>query len=163
MNTNIIKSKILKYANSKNNFTLVKKKKNYYIVDGIINYGFDPINLNCSCSNTICVHIIFYLTTIIGININHLFFFNKIKKNYGNFLKEQLDCVRIKEKIINFLKLEIECVICCDSLFEQKFENNIVECFTCNYYCHKICFDTYKSKNHILNDICIYCKSGNMI
>jgi hypothetical protein len=161
MNTNIIKSKILKYTNGKKNFLYVKKKNKYYIVDGKINYSFDPINLKCSCSPTLCEHIIFYLTNIIGININYLFFFNKIKKNYGNFIKEQSDV--IKEKIINFLKSEVECIICFCSLLEQKFENNIVECFTCNNYCHKICFQTYKSKNQISNDTCIFCKSNNMI
>ena len=62
------------------NFLFVKKKNKYYIVDGIINYTFDPIILKCSCSPTLCEHIIYYLTNMIGINIDYLFFSIKLKK-----------------------------------------------------------------------------------
>jgi hypothetical protein len=59
---------------------MVKKKNKYYIVDGIINYAFDPINLKCSCSPTLCEHIIYYLTNMIGINIVIKFVFKLINQ-----------------------------------------------------------------------------------
>ena len=162
-NQNPIKNSIYKYNIFKQKLSFVRKKNKLIIIDGIINYPIDKINLSCPCSKYLCEHIIFFLTNIIGISIDNVIFFNKFKKNLINFLSNKTDFLVINQQINLLINKEYECIICLCNFKENKIDKNIVECSNCFNYCHKCCFDLYKSKNKLILNTCIYCKSGDML
>lgn len=163
MNTTLIKNLIYKYKTSKINFYFVQKNKNLFIVDGNIKYNINKNKLSCPCSKFLCEHIIYYLTNVIGLNINNLIFFNKIKTELINIFNNETNNIIINNKINDYLKSELECIICLCSIQDYKYNNYIVECINCHNFCHKYCFELYKSKSGIVNNTCIYCKTNNMI
>lgn len=163
MNFSSIKILLNKFKNKKSSLTFYHKKNNYYIRDGIINYNIDTKNLTCPCSNNLCEHIIYFLTDVIGININNLYFYNKFKKELSNYLEESKDITFINNKINEYINSECDCIICFCPIIDTKYNNIYVECNNCNNFCHKYCFDLYKSKNGIINNTCIYCKNGNFL
>ena len=162
MSKNLTKYSINKYTTFNSKFTFRKKNNNFIISKGYFNYQINKNDLSCPCSNFLCEHIIYFVTEILKINIHNLIFFNKIKKELISLLKINNDFAIIGQKINKFIDLEFDCLICYCHLNDIKFNNNIVECSNCNIYCHKYCFDLYKSKNALLTDICVYCKTGNM-
>jgi hypothetical protein len=162
MNTNPIKHSILKYNTLMPKLSFVKKKDKLIIIDGYINYEINKKELSCPCSKFLCEHIIYFLTQIVNINIEKLIFYNKIKKELITLLGDSNHFSIIDTKINNIIDTECECIICMCNVKEKKFNTSIVECSNCHNYCHKYCFDLYKSKNGLLSDICIYCKTGNM-
>jgi hypothetical protein len=163
MNKNIVKNSIDKYLYAKPKFTFSRKKNNFIVSKGYFNYQINIKKLSCPCSSELCEHIIYFLTSVIGIQIENLSFYNKIKKQLLLLLESNTDFSIIKEKINSFVDSELECLICYCKLNEKKFNNEIVECFTCYNYCHKYCFHLYKTKNSLFNNICIHCKSSDMI
>jgi hypothetical protein len=159
MNYNIIKNNLLKYNISIKKLKFIKNKNNYFILDGIIKYKLNTIDLTCTCSKYFCEHLIFFLVEICKINIEFLYFYGKIKNNLMEMLKNKTDIQIINLKINEYIANDLECIICFCSLFDKKFVD-FVECSNCSNYCHKKCFQLYKSKTNILNNTCIYCKSG---
>lgn len=160
MNCNIIKNNLHKYKLSIKKFNFIKNKNNFFILDGIIKYKLNTIDLTCACSKYFCEHIIFFLAEICKINIEFLFLYNKIKKNLIDIVKNKTDIQIINQKINEYVTNDLECVICFCPLLDKKFDYDLVECSICLNYCHKYCFQLYKSKNCIMNNTCIYCKSG---
>ena len=163
MNTNPIKNAIYKYNTSRVRLSFIKKKNKLIVIDGYINYQINKTDLSCPCSKFLCEHIIYFLTNVLWINIDNLLFFNKIKKNIITYLENENDFSIINKQLNKLIDSEYECIICLCNLQENKFGKSIVECSNCYNYCHKYCFDVYKSKNGLLTNICIYCKTGNMI
>ena len=163
MNKNFTKHSIYKYTSSNQKFSFTKKKNNFIISKGYFNYQINRKDLSCPCSDFLCEHIIYFLTEIIGITINDLIYFNKIKKELVSLLNEHNDFTIIKQKINNLIDSDFDCLICYCHLNDKKFNNNLVECSNCYNYCHKYCFDLYKSKNALLTNVCIHCKTGNML
>jgi hypothetical protein len=162
MYKNFTKYSIYKYTSSNKKLTFTKKKNNFIVTEGIFNYQINKKDLSCPCSNLLCSHIIFFLTDVIKINIHDIVFYGKFKNLLITLLNENIDFKIINQKINDFIDEEFECLICFCNLRNSKFNNNIVECSNCYNYCHKYCFDLYKSKNTLLTNICIHCKSGDM-
>jgi hypothetical protein len=162
MNKNLTKHLIYKYTSSNPKFTFTKKKNNFIVSKGFFNYQINKKKLSCPCSDTLCEHIIYFLTGVIGITMNDLIFFNKLKKDLISLLNEEEDFSIVRTKINNLIDSDFDCLICYCHLSDKKFNKDIVECSNCFNYCHKYCFDLYKAKNALLSDVCIHCKSGNM-
>jgi hypothetical protein len=160
MNYNIIKNNLYKYKILIKKFNFVKNKNNYFILDGIIKYKINTRELTCACSKYFCEHIIFFLVEVYKINIEFLLFYNKFKNNLLEMSKNKSDIQNINQKINEYITNNLECVICFCSLLDKKFNYDLVECSICSNYCHKYCFQLYKSKNCIINNTCIYCKCG---
>jgi hypothetical protein len=163
MNISKIKYHIDKYISTNPKLCFVKKKNNFIISKGFINYQINVKKLSCPCSNELCEHIIFFLTNIMEISIKKLLFFNKIKKELLNLFANNQDFLVIKEKINLFINEDLDCLICYCSLDDKKFNNDIVECSNCHCYCHKYCFDMCKTKNALYDKICPHCKTGTML
>lgn len=162
MNINPVKNALIKYNSLKHNLTFIQKKNRFSIIDGYINYNIDTTNLTCPCSKFLCEHLIYFLTKVIRIDIYWLVFFNLIKKELISILQNNTNIEIINTKINNFIVQECECIICMCSIIEKKFNNAIIECSNCYHYCHKYCYDLYKTKNGLITNTCIYCKSGTM-
>ena len=96
-------------------------------------------------------------------SIDNLIYFNKIKKELISLFNDNTDLTIVKQKINKLIDSDFDCLICYCHLNDKKFNNNIVECSNCCNYCHKYCFDLYKSKNALLTNICVHCKTGNML
>ena len=160
MNSNIIKNNLLKYNSSNKKFKFIKNKNNYFILDGIIKYKLNTIDLTCTCSKYFCEHLIFFLADTCKINFDFLLFYNKIKNNLIVMIKNNTETENINQKIYEFVTNELECIICYCSFLNNKLYIDLIECSKCSTYCHKYCFQLYKSKNSITNNTCIYCKSG---
>jgi len=164
MYKNPVKNSIYKYNSSNPKLSFTKKKNNFIITKSFFNYQINIKDLSCPCSNILCEHIIYFLTDIVGITIDNLIYFNKIKKELTALLNGNTDFTIIKKKINELVNSDIfECLICYCHLNDKKFNNNIVECSNCHNCCHKYCFDLYKSKNSLLTNMCVYCKSGDML
>lgn len=164
MYKNFTKYSIYKYISSNKKFSFIKKKNNIVIKSGYFNFEINKKKLSCPCSNDLCEHLIFFLTDVIKINIHDLVFYEKFKNNLILSLEKNTDFQTINQEINNFIDEEFECLICFCNLRNSKINPlvNIIECSNCHKYCHKYCFDSYKSKNTILNNICIHCKTGDM-
>lgn len=162
MNINPIKNSIFKYNTTRPRLSFVKKKNKLIVIDGYINYQINKNDLSCPCSKFLCEHVIYFLTNVIGISLDNLIFYNKIKKELVNMLANNDNISIINTKINNLINLDYECAICLCNLQEGKFGKSIVECSKCVNFCHKYCFDVYKSKNGLMTSTCIYCKSGDM-
>lgn len=78
-------------------------------------------------------------------------------------MKDDNNIKVINQKITNFINSECECIICMCNILGTKYNNSYTECNNCNNFCHKYCYDLYKSKAGLLVNTCIYCKSGNMV
>ena len=154
---------INKYNNYKKHLSFLNKKNKLIIIDGSINYTINKTNLSCPCSKYLCEHIIYFLINIIGIDMDYLIFFNKLKEELIKHIFNKNDYSSICQQIKKLIDTEYECIICLCSLQETNFNKSIVLCSNCLNFCHKYCFDLYKSKNQLLIDTCIYCKSGNML
>jgi hypothetical protein len=163
MNINPIKNALYKYNSLKQNLSFIKKKNKFIVIDGYIKYQINKTNLTCPCSKYLCEHIIYFVINIIGINIDNLIFFNKFKEELINCMANETDFVIINQNITKIINKDCECIICMCNLQESKINKNIIECYNCLNYCHKYCFDLYKSKNGLFLNTCIYCKSADMI
>jgi hypothetical protein len=161
MDKNFTKHAIYKYTTSKSKYSFAKRKNKFIVTMGYFNYQINKKDLSCPCSNFLCEHIIYFLTVIIGMDIHDLIFFNKIKKELITVLNDNSDFTIAKKKINELI--DLDCLICFCRLNDKKFSAGVVECSNCYNYCHKYCFDLYKSKNALSTDICIYCKTGNML
>jgi hypothetical protein len=88
-----------------------------------------------------------------------LIFYNKLKKDIIEYINKNTNYNQVNTFLLNFIETNLDCIICYCSLLEKKFNSSIVECDTC----HNYCFNTYKSKNYLLSNNCIYSKTGNIL
>jgi hypothetical protein len=160
MIANPVKNSILKYNGTKKNFKFLHKKNKFYIIDGYISYNINTTDLTCLCSAFLCEHLIYFLTNILCIDINNLIFFNKIKKELLEIFVSEKNTSIISKKINDFINSDCECIICMCPILYNKYNNIYMECSICYNFCHKYCYDIYKSKSGLLVNTCIYCKSG---
>ena len=129
-------NKIIKYYESKN-FSIQKKKRNIFILDGFIKYPIKKEEkFKCVCSQYIkgiCSHILYYIVKEYNIHEEIAYLMPILDKN------DISDITNNKFSFTNFLD-KMECPICLESVLKsQKQNSNIYQCSHCFNLSHQYC------------------------
>lgn len=148
------------------NLVLKIKKKDIYVVDGIINYRIDisSSSIRCPCNSnneTVCKHVSFMLEKY-GIDKEMMYYWTKIENDVLTQLRT--GCVDTKS-LWGIIKdrLEQECAYCLVSLYDTtrydiRYSSDIIHiCKGCKGFLHERCFQKWDKKK----TGCMLCRGGS--
>ncbi len=136
-------------------FSIIKKKKNIYIHDGIIQYQIkqNDKSLICCCDkftqDTLCKHLHYYLSNK-GFDLKHMKHWNKIKHIIFSHLTKTDENIN-NDDVLDFINkniLNVECGFCLEKINVPEYHI----CSKCSNISHIKCAQKWINKG------CMYCR-----
>jgi hypothetical protein len=135
-------------------FTYSQKNNVFMVRHGIIKYSVSITpKIKCNCDKQLCHHIIYILCEVYKIDINILYYFNKISDKISELISSR-KISSLNTDLSNYIITSVLNDICGACLVELTLCNShtLMQCHICFKYAHIACAAKHPT--------CIYCMNS---